>query len=76
MLCAHFMLLGSVFHRVADDVLKIRLPVRIVLFLFGTSDVVDADLNGLFGVYQFNSSRKYDGAVLCSDLNVMTSILN
>ena len=76
MLSAHLMLLGRLFHRVAEDVLKIRLPVRMVLFLFGTKDVVDADLSGLFGVYQFSNSRKYNGALLCSDLNVIMSILN
>ena len=42
---------GRAFHRVAADVPKSRLPYRIALLLLGTSDVVDADLRALEGVY-------------------------
>ena len=69
------MLLGRLFHRVAEDMLKIHPPVRMVLFLFGTKDLVGADFNGLFGVYQFSNSCRYNGALLCH-LNVMINILN
>ena len=42
---------GRAFHRVAADVPISRLPYRIVLLRLGTSDVVDADLRALEGVY-------------------------
>ena len=48
---------GSIFQRVADVVSKSRLPYLTELFLFGTSDVVDADRRGLTGVYQFSISH-------------------
>ena len=67
---------GNVFHRVAEYELMRRLPRRMVLFLLGISDVVDADRRGLVGVYQLNSSHKYVGDRLCNDLNVMINILN
>ena len=66
-LSAHLITLGSIFQRVADDISRRRLPIRIVLLLFGTSVVVDAERRGLLGLYQFNSSHKYEGASWCSD---------
>ena len=42
---------GRSFHRVAADVPISRLPYRIILLRLGTSDVVDADLRALEGVY-------------------------
>ena len=47
---ALLMWFGRAFHRVAADVPISRLPYRIVLLLLG-SDVVDADLRALEGVY-------------------------
>ena len=56
---ARLILLGSEFHKAANDVSIIRLPYRIVFILFGTSDVHDADFNVLdeVHVHQWKSSH-------------------
>ena len=69
-LLAHFSSCGKMFHSVAN---LIR-PYLIVLFLFGTSDVIEADLSDLGGWYQFNSSHWYDGADACKALYTNTNI--
>ena len=40
---------GKGFHNAADDVSRIRLPYLMVIFLFGTNDVVEADRRVLAG---------------------------
>ena len=52
MFLANLMSLGRLFHNVADVVSISRLPSITVIFLLGTSDVVDADRSVLAGVYQ------------------------
>ena len=48
------------FHSVAAEESSNLRPYLTVLILFGTSDVVEADLSDLGGWYQFNSSHWYD----------------
>ena len=67
---------GRAFHKVAADVPISRLPYRIVLLRLGTSDVVDAGLRALEGVYHGSSSQIYCGELLCNILKVNTSIFN
>ena len=74
-LLASFKWLGRVFHNVAEEVSIRRLPIRIVLFLFGISDVVDADRRGRLGWYQCIRPDMYGGTILCNALYVVTSIL-
>ena len=52
----------TMFYSVAAEASNNLCPYLTVLFLFGTSDIVEADLSGLGGCYQFNSSHWYDGA--------------
>ena len=67
---------GKLFHNVAAEESSNLRPYLTVLFLFGTSDVVEADLSGLGGWYQFNSSHWYGGADVCKALKTNTNILN
>ena len=67
-LMAHFSSCGKMFPSVAAEESNNFRPYLSVLFLLGTSDVVDAELSGLSGWYQFNSSHWYDGADVCKAL--------
>ena len=49
--------MNIVFHSAPANVSSNRLPYLTFLLRFGTSDVVDAERNGLEGVYQFNNSH-------------------
>ena len=54
---AHFSSCSKMLHSVAVEESNNLRPYLTVLFLFGTSDVVEADLSGLGGWYKFNSSH-------------------
>ena len=68
-LLAYFSSCGKMFHSVAAEESSDLPPYLTVLFLFGTtcSNVVEADLSGLGGWYQFNSSHLYGGADVCKE---------
>ena len=68
-LLAYFSSCGKMLHSVAAEESSNLRPYLTVLYLFGTSDVVEEDdLNDLGGWYQFNSSHWYDGADVCKAL--------
>ena len=52
------MFVGREFHNIAADVSKSRLPCLMVMWRFGTSDVVDADRSALLGWYQLSMSHR------------------
>ena len=56
-LLTHFSSCDKMFHSVAAEESSNLRPYLTVVYLFGTSDVVEADLSGLGGWYQFNSSH-------------------
>ena len=63
MFLANLMLLGMLFHNAADVSIS-RLPSITVLFLLGTSDVVDADRSVLAGIQWRSEANWRPGANL------------
>ena len=64
-LLTHFSSYSKMFHSVAAEEPNNLCPYLTVLFLFGTSDVVEADLSGLGCWYQFSDLHWYDGDDVC-----------
>ena len=62
------------FYSVAAEESSNPRPYLTVLFLFGTNNVIEADLSGLDGWYKFNSSHWYDGAAVCVALETHSTI--
>ena len=76
MFLTNLMLSRKLFHNAADVVSISRLSSITVLYLLGTSDVVDADRSVLEVVYQLkNLLYKLVPRLLCSTLKVTTIII-
>ena len=65
---------ASSLHNITAEVPTRRFPNRMVLFLYGTSDVNEVDRTDLLDMHTLSMSRIYSGAQPFKDLKVKSSI--